>query len=200
VRRAIELLDSYGAPSIRLDATSLGQPLYEKLGFVVEYEVARYAGVLAPQHEIPGESEQSSLSASKYADLEHVLALDFAVTGTDRRRFLERLLSEPTTEARVVEQSGQIEGYLVTRPGRTSIQLGPFLASPIAAKALTADATSRHAGRRAFLDIPLYNRANVKLAQRLGFAVQRTFLRMCRGPSVKEDRGRFVAGSGPELG
>ena len=36
-----------GQRTVRLDATALGQPLYAKLGFVGEYELTRYAGVLA---------------------------------------------------------------------------------------------------------------------------------------------------------
>src|SRR5260370_13144230 len=46
---ALSFLDAQGVLSVRLDATALGKPLYEKLGFVVEYELARYEGVsLAP--------------------------------------------------------------------------------------------------------------------------------------------------------
>jgi len=35
-------------PTIRLDATPLGRPVYAKLGFVDEYEVTRYGGTPAP--------------------------------------------------------------------------------------------------------------------------------------------------------
>src|SRR5437867_1836352 len=34
MRHALELLERQGVVSVRLDATALGQPLYEKLGFV----------------------------------------------------------------------------------------------------------------------------------------------------------------------
>jgi len=41
-------LDARGVPTIRLDATPLGRPVYTKLGFVDEYEVTRYGGTPAP--------------------------------------------------------------------------------------------------------------------------------------------------------
>ena len=44
MRHAIAWLDQCGARTVRLDATALGRPVYEKLGFVGEYEVARWEG------------------------------------------------------------------------------------------------------------------------------------------------------------
>src|SRR4051812_35347541 len=43
-RHAVEFLDAAGALTIRLDATPLGQPIYEKLGFTSQYEIVRYQG------------------------------------------------------------------------------------------------------------------------------------------------------------
>src|SRR5438105_11990396 len=48
MNHALEYLDSAGVASIRLDATPLGQPLYEKLGFRVQFPLARFEGVLPP--------------------------------------------------------------------------------------------------------------------------------------------------------
>ena len=50
LRHALEYLDSRQAPTICLDATQLGRPVYEKLGFVPEYELARYQGI-APSYQ-----------------------------------------------------------------------------------------------------------------------------------------------------
>src|ERR1700753_149172 len=41
LQRAIEYLDSTGMATQKLDATPAGKPLYEKLGFVTEYEIDR---------------------------------------------------------------------------------------------------------------------------------------------------------------
>ncbi len=46
VERAIaHLREQPGVRSIRLDATPLGKPLYEKLGFRSQYELARWEGI-----------------------------------------------------------------------------------------------------------------------------------------------------------
>src|ERR1035441_796845 len=42
VEKPIEYLDGCGIPSMKLDATPQGKPLYEKLGFVSEYEIERW--------------------------------------------------------------------------------------------------------------------------------------------------------------
>src|SRR5215467_18486 len=42
LQRAVEHLDNAGIPTLKLDATPLGKPLYEKLGFVGEYEIERW--------------------------------------------------------------------------------------------------------------------------------------------------------------
>ena len=42
LQRTIEYLDAAGIPTLKLDATPAGKPLYEKLGFVSEYEIDRW--------------------------------------------------------------------------------------------------------------------------------------------------------------
>src|SRR5262249_6393801 len=39
LQRTIEYLDGAGIPTLKLDATPAGKPLYENLGFVAEYEI-----------------------------------------------------------------------------------------------------------------------------------------------------------------
>ena len=42
LERAIEYLDSQNIPCMKLDATPQGRILYEKLGFVSEYDIERW--------------------------------------------------------------------------------------------------------------------------------------------------------------
>jgi GNAT superfamily N-acetyltransferase len=46
MKEALQFLDDAGVRSIRLDATADGKPLYEKLGFAVQYQLARFEGTL----------------------------------------------------------------------------------------------------------------------------------------------------------
>ena len=42
LEKTIEYLDGCGIPSLKLDATPQGKPIYQKLGFVSEYEIERW--------------------------------------------------------------------------------------------------------------------------------------------------------------
>ena len=44
MRHALKFLDERGVPTVRLDATPMGQPIYERLGFVPEYTLVRFEG------------------------------------------------------------------------------------------------------------------------------------------------------------
>src|SRR5262249_21010481 len=54
MEHALAYLDSTGVPSIRLDATPLGRPLYEKLGFRAQYELVRFVGELPAHGRVAG--------------------------------------------------------------------------------------------------------------------------------------------------
>lgn len=194
---ALEFLDRAGVRSIRLDATPLGQPLYEKLGFQVEYTLIRYAGVL------PVPADQASGTVVRTAPRETwdaLVALDTAINRTNRRKFLLALFAENPTAVRYVPLGERIAGYLAVRPGCNALQLGPCMASAEAGPLLLADAWRRYAGQRVFLDVPNQHAAAVRLAEQMGLQAQRPLVRMCRGPLVHEDAQRLWASSGPELG
>src|SRR5262249_12737980 len=54
MRHALAFLESRCVRGVRLDATPLGRPVYEKLGFVAEYSLARFEGVLTAAGPVPG--------------------------------------------------------------------------------------------------------------------------------------------------
>jgi predicted N-acetyltransferase YhbS len=192
---ALAFLDRRGVQSVRLDATPLGQPIYEKLGFRAEYPLARYEGTLpaSPPQPPPAALEEPER-------VEELIERDRAATGTDRGRFLRRLHAERPGAVRVVRRAGRVEGFLMARPGAHAWQLGPCIASAAAGPLLVADALARYAGERVFLDIPLENAEPARLAAGRGLTVQRYLLRMCRGPRVAEEVASLWASSGPELG
>jgi len=194
MEHALRYLDERGVASVRLNATPLGQPVYERLGFVEQFRLARYQGMLAETREITG---------AEVALPEHweaLAALDCTVTNTDRRQFLSRLFAEQPENVRCVHQGGRITGYITARPGAWALMLGPCLGTPEAARLLLADAGQRHAGQRVFVDVPLPNRAATSLVQAQGLTVQRTLTRMCRGVVLCEQVELMWAGSGPEKG
>jgi GNAT superfamily N-acetyltransferase len=194
MEHALAYLDRRQVPTVRLDATPLGQPIYEKLGFVTEYRLARYQGKL------PAGEPLAQLEPVRPEQLEEVARLDREVTSTDRRKLLFRLFEERPGEMRMVRRDGRVAGFISARPGERAVQVGPCLADAEAGPLLLADACRRHAGEAVFLDIPEDNRPATALAAEWGLTVQRHLLRMVRGVPIREDVGQLWASSGPEKG
>jgi GNAT superfamily N-acetyltransferase len=193
MEHALAYLDGVGVRTVRLDATPMGQPLYERLGFRPQFLLTRYAGELPEGGAEP--AEVVTVPPERWPEL---LALDEAVTRTDRRKLLLRLFAEQPDEVRGVEGPAGWRGLMTIRRGRQAVQLGPCLGE--AAASLLADACRRHAGRRAYLDVPDDNQTAARIATGWGLTRQRQLLRMFRGEPVIERIEWLFASSGPEKG
>jgi GNAT superfamily N-acetyltransferase len=191
---ALAFLDGQGVRTVRLDATPLGQPLYEKLGFETEYRLARYHGTFRTCE------PASRVSPARRDDLWLVQELDWAVTRTDRRKLLQRLFEERASAMRVVKGDRGLLGYCTARPGANATQIGPCIATEGAGPLLLADAQHRLLGRPVYIDIPETNPEAVAWAESRQLTVQRHLVRMCRGPRIAERGQHLWASSGPEKG
>ncbi len=185
LKESLRVADELGIESVKLDATDLGQPLYEKLGFRAEQPVERWwrAG-----HE----------NASKKSAPEPVApnwqACDQDAFGVDRQALLEMLArrNPPLTIG---------NSYLLTRAGREISYLGPSVCdSPSVAQKLVERALQNPSPGGWFWDLMAANKAAVSLAQDLGFAPKRHLLRMVRGKDVRGNEGSVYALAGFELG
>lgn len=194
MREALAWLDARGVTTVRLDATPLGQPLYASLGFVPEFTLDRYAGTVAAGTIAEG------VQPLRESDIQHVLALDRAITGTDRRALVLRLLAEQPQQARVAHHGGRLTGYAAARPGFRAAMIGPCLAVDDSGGNLLLDALGRHVGQAVYVDVPRANDDAVALVCAAGLSPQRALVRMRRGPSVGEQPGNIWASSGPEKG
>jgi GNAT superfamily N-acetyltransferase len=194
LNHALEFLDRRQVPTVRLDATPLGQPLYERLGFVEQYRLARYGGTpaLGP--------EGAGCKAASADDWEALAALDQEVTGIDRRRLLFRLFAEQPESVRLAPPRAHPAGFLAARLGSLAVQVGPCIGSPEVGPVLLADACHRLSCTQVFLDIPVANVEATRLAESGGLAVQRHLTRMCRGVPRCESLPWVWASSGPEKG
>jgi len=197
MQHALTYLDGRGVPTVRLDATPLGRAVYERLGFVAEYEVARWEGPAAGRiGPVP-----VMLDPVAPADMAAVAALDEAATGADRRRLLDRLRAEHPEAMKVLTRGGHPAGYSCIRPGSRAMQIGPVVALDAdAGEALADAALCDCAGRTVFADIPVPNLAAMRWAESHGLRVQRQFTRMRRGRPVPDRPMSLWAGFGPEKG
>jgi GNAT superfamily N-acetyltransferase len=194
MEHALSFLDRRRVASVRLDATPLGQPLYERLGFVEQFRLARFAG----RPTVAGEGADPAVVVVPPAQWNELAALDRQVSRTDRGRFLLRLFAEQPGEVLGVEGQGGWSGLLAARAGVNALQIGPCLGE--AGPLLLSAALRRHAGRPVYLDVPLANEAARRLAAGQGLSEQRQLMRMCRSSPVVEQLEWLWASSGPEKG
>ena len=195
VEHALQYLDARGVRTARLDATALGRPIYQRLGFVAEYELVRMQGVARAT---VGESKVRTPRSKRFTE---VLELDRKVTATERGRLLEALHRESPDAMRIFVDDEDVLGYLTIRDGARATQIGPGMAcTEEAGRALIDDGLSRCRGKPVFLDVPVVNRKAVTCAELHGLVVQRPFIRMRRGDPVHDDPTRLWASSGPEKG
>ena len=205
MKHVIQYLDERGVASIRLDATPLGQPVYTKLGFVGEFTLERYEGVL-PQsesdHYLPRREGGARVVPLAPDDLPAVIAMDEAVTGTRRERLLRRLFEEAPGNALKYAPGGEFKGYCLWRPGSNAWHIGPLQGSVGAGLHLLSHVARRLTGQRVYIDVPKAHEVACIIAESLGLTLQRPFLRMCRGESVveREHLHLFWASFGPEKG
>jgi len=192
-KHSLNYLERRKVETFRLDATSHGQPIYEKLGFLSEYRLARYEGIAPPTRE-------TQVRKADLAIYTKIIEFDGLMSGTNRGKMLVRLFEEFPDDIRVVQHGEKIVGYILTRPGGNAIQIGPCYAIKEAGSVLLSDALSRYADKMVFIDVPLDNADAVKIVESGGLRIQRYFMRMYRGLAVKDNVNALWAGSGPEKG
>ena len=197
LQRAVEHLDNAGIPTLKLDATPLGKPLYEKLGFVGEYEIERWVlqrtieaePVASPPH--PGSTQWSEL-----------LACDRGVFGADRSALLRSLDEQGSELTLAVSSETDLQGYALGRHGLFADHMGPWMARdrPAAAKLLTG--FLRQSSRATVVvDCLKSNRTAAELLRGAGFTVARPLTRMYRGPNDFPGRPNLLCAIvGPEFG
>jgi GNAT superfamily N-acetyltransferase len=198
LKHALDYLKERNVRTVRLDATPAGQPIYEKLGFVPEYELARYEGVVKDLR-LP--IEKSKIENRKWKIvLSDIIEFDHRMTGTNREKMLTGLFEEFPELVRVVRRGNQVQGYIAGRPGANAIQVGPCIATARAGPSLLSDSLSRCMGKRVFIDVPLDNAGAVRIAEAAQLTVQRCFTRMRLGERISDNVQAIWSSSGPEKG
>lgn len=194
MRYVLAYLDERGIPSIRLDATPLGQPVYEKLGFKVEYTLTRYDGTGAVKPPWAPEIE-----VARHSDLSDIAELDRAITGTPRAKLLHHLLGARDGKLLVARRANTLAGYAGYRPGAHAWQIGPCMGGPTECIMLL-HTIMLFVGQRTFIDVPQGLEESNAVVVGLGLKRQRTLTRMGRGPRIHEDLKRMWCSFGPEKG
>ncbi|NPV08905.1 MAG: GNAT family N-acetyltransferase [Anaerolineae bacterium] len=197
MQSAIAYLRGAGVRTVKLDATPMGRPLYDKLGFVPEYPLQRVVGRGRPL-DAPGVRRYQG----EPSVFDSIAELDRATYGVDRREML-RHLAHGWPELAAVHRTGDtVDGYVLGRHGHHYEHLGPMVALHAdAAEALLRWGIAACGDRPAAFDHPVVNEVAVRLGRQYGFEPAREFTRMHLGSEPFLDRAEFLyASSGAEKG
>jgi GNAT superfamily N-acetyltransferase len=194
----------------RLDATPAGEPLYRSLGFTAEYGIARWFVDPAARDDAAGVEAHPGVAYARPTDVRPIatsdwpliLQMDRHVFGASRQRLLERLAREAPEYARLLETNGRMRAYVFGRHGHVRDHLGPLIADTReSAHVLLHSCLAAHSERGFFIDAPNRNDGWRDVLADLGFAGERPFLRMHKGPlTASGNPGVVYAVTGPEFG
>jgi GNAT superfamily N-acetyltransferase len=174
----LEYLDSAPVRAVKLDATPMGKPLYESLGFVDEYAIQRRLV------EVASAETPEGITALAPEHLAGVCALDLEAFGADRSRVLATYAAASDVLGFVALEEERITGYAFVRPGSNAAYTGPWVAQDAdSAERLLQAILAAHAGAKVCLDLPLINADAEALTSKYGFACRRELFRMVRGPN-----------------
>lgn len=191
--KAIEHLDENKVPCVKLDATPQGKPIYERIGFQIEYEIERWV-LTRETSEVPVPNGAE--------DFEAVLASDHEVFGADRSALLRSVVSAAPELVIVKRQGHTLEGYALGRKGSQADHLGSWVASNgRAAREVLEDFLLRSRRDVVLVDILKDNPWAAALLVEKGFRFSRSLTRMYRGENAQPGRPDLLCAIlGPEFG
>jgi predicted N-acetyltransferase YhbS len=193
LERAIRFLDSQRITTMKLDATPQGKPLYEKFGFISEYDIERWMLKRAAK-EYATENEPISI--------ENILLIDREIFGANRSGLLRSLAQEAPHLTLVDQQEGKITGYSFGRLGSRADHMGPWVAhNEDAAARLLNLFLLRSSRELIFIDCLQLNPWALPLVKTHGFEFSRPLTRMFRGTNRYAGQIEVLCASlGPEFG
>lgn len=200
LKKTIEYLDQQKIPTMKLDATPQGRPLYEKLGFVNEYEIERW--VLKRSPGTPTRTARSAFAPLTEAELELIFGMDQRAFGADRS-FLLRSLHDETPQFAISDWTNAVlQGYAFGRRGSFADHMGPWMATAKnSAERLLEEFLTRSSRATLVVDCLKANAAAGELLRAHAFVFSRNLTRMYRGPNAYAGNpASLCAIVGPEFG
>lgn len=199
LKQAIRHLDDSDVSTIKLDATPQGRPLYEKLGFVPEYEIERWTLARTSVKN----KKASEVAPPLSTDLLRVIfETDRQVFGADRTSLLKSLHYEAPEFTNTVFAAGVIQGYALGRRGAFADHLGPWMSNNHdAARQLLQTFVARSTRQSLIIDWIKANKVAGRLLESFGFSYSRGLTRMYRGANRFPGRPDLLCAIlGPEFG
>jgi GNAT superfamily N-acetyltransferase len=190
----LEWLGGQGVTQIALDASPMGQSIYERLGFVAFEQVNIFQRPSGEQtSQPPPEVQQLSLQ-----NLDLITATDKQTFGTDRSRLLSALLEVyPQRGFFLTDAQGFINGYLIAQER----SIGPWVATNKADADLLLKAALSLFSQPVSVVVPEENTNAAALLGQFGFERVRVLRHMVKGSKEPAGQREKVYGqTSPSLG
>ncbi|MFC0389067.1 GNAT family N-acetyltransferase [Muricoccus vinaceus] len=189
LRRCMAALAEAGLCPV-LDATPAGERIYRPLGFQTQFGLTRWRGT--------GGGDPVGLPLLRPDALASCAALDAQAFGADRAALLRTLLARAPAQA--FRLPGR-PGFVLARPGRQALQVGPLVATGEAEAAHLLEAALGAARGPVLLDLADRWTGLADHLRARGFTPERPYNRMALHRAAPfGDPARLMAVAGPELG
>ena len=161
--------------SVKLDATSAGEKVYEKLGFVKEYSISRWICDSFEEKLLPN----PEISEINNRDLLSVIEYDKSAFGAARSEIIKSFARNFPKICRISKNEKKISGIALGRKGNKHFQIGPVSAiSDLVAKELITSVLNKLKHQSVVIDL-LDDKPNLaQWLSELGFQQKRSFWRM----------------------
>ena len=191
---------------IRLDATPMGRPLYQRYGFVDEAMLTRHVAAAGDRRPPIADRDANCLPVDRM-DLEAIGNHDIEIFGGNRLAVLDWALTGAPQYAWLLNTVSGPPQYCFGRQGRLFDQIGPIVASDVNGARGLFSGAMRAAGERALVaDVFEEQRGFADWLRDCGFRAERPLYRMCRpgaAPAARAPAGtagtRELAIFGPEF-
>jgi GNAT superfamily N-acetyltransferase len=195
LKKALQILQQ--EETIKLDATFAGREVYLKLNFVDGYRLSRMV-----INSCEKKSEVRAARSLHKTDMTELAEFDLKIFGADRRVLLEWTLEGAPEYAFIIKEKNEIHGYCLGREGYIFTHIGPVIAKNLSvAKDLVLAVLNNNIGRAVIVDVLHFDPGWINWLTSMGFAEQRSFIRMYRGsnrfPGMPEKQFAIL---GPEFG
>lgn len=179
--------------TVKLDATALGQPVYERFGFQVESLVERWSGAGNSR----GRHDRTGIDS-----LSEVFALDRPAFNADRSKLIGELVSSAAISPILVRDAdGALSGYAFARRGTRANYVGPVVAKdPQQVETLLDQVLSQLGDSRVYIDFNTECSASARLLSARGLVKERDLIRMSAGRPSAKTSPLIIAIAGPEVG
>ena len=183
--------------TVKLDATPLGKPVYEKFGFQIESFVERWIG-----NGSSGRRDTEPRVNMDAVDFRDLVALDRRAFGADRSQLLEKLTAEASVSPVLVRAAnGGLSGYALARNGTKAAYVGPAITEdPLQVETLLVQVLSELSDEYVYVDVNTANGAGANVLSARGFVKERDLLRMSTRSSGSKTSPLVFAIAGPEIG